>query len=56
MIAERAGVQRHTVYAHFPDERSLNMACSGLVHERDPLPGADPGGRSRTAASGCAPA
>jgi AcrR family transcriptional regulator len=42
MIAERAGVQRHTVYAHFPDERSLNMACSGLVHERDPLPGADP--------------
>jgi AcrR family transcriptional regulator len=42
MIAERAGVQRHTVYAHFPDERSLNMACSGLVHERDPLPDADP--------------
>src|ERR687896_1240132 len=38
MIAERAGVQRHTLYAHFPDERSLNMACSGLVHERDPLP------------------
>jgi AcrR family transcriptional regulator len=38
MIAERAGVQRHTLYAHFPDERSLTMACSGLVHERDPLP------------------
>lgn len=38
MIAERAGVQRHTLYAHFPNERSLNMACSGLVHERDPLP------------------
>ncbi len=38
MIAERAGVQRHTLYAHFPDERSLNTACSGLVHERDPLP------------------
>jgi AcrR family transcriptional regulator len=38
MIAERAGVQRHTVYAHFPDERSLSMACSGLSLERDPLP------------------
>ena len=38
MIAERAGVQRHTLYAHFPDERGLFMACSGLVHERDPLP------------------
>src|SRR5258707_1354839 len=40
MIAERAGVQRHTVYAHFPDERSLFMACSGHVHERDPPPDA----------------
>ena len=38
MIAERAGVQRHTVYAHFPDERSLHLACSGLALERDPLP------------------
>lgn len=38
MIAERAGVQRHTVYAHFPDERTLLMACSGLHMEREPLP------------------
>jgi AcrR family transcriptional regulator len=38
MIAERAGVQRHTLYAHFPDERSLYLACSGLAFERDPLP------------------
>jgi AcrR family transcriptional regulator len=38
MVAERAGVQRHTFYAHFPDERSLLMACSGLVFERDPVP------------------
>jgi AcrR family transcriptional regulator len=38
MIAERAGVQRHTLYAHFPDERSLYLACSGLALERDPLP------------------
>lgn len=40
MVAERAGVQRHTLYAHFPDERSLLMACSGLVMERDPPPDA----------------
>src|SRR3569623_196336 len=37
-IAERAGVQRHTYYAHFPDERSLALACSGQTLERDPLP------------------
>jgi AcrR family transcriptional regulator len=42
MIAERAGVQRHTFYAHFPDDRSLHLACSGLSLERDPLPDAAP--------------
>jgi AcrR family transcriptional regulator len=42
MVAERAGVQRHTLYAHFPDERNLLLACSGLVFERDPLPDAGP--------------
>ena len=42
MVAERAGVQRHTLYAHFPDERSLMLACSGLALERDPLPDAGP--------------
>lgn len=42
MVAERAGVQRHTLYAHFPDERSLHLACSGLAMERDPLPDAGP--------------
>lgn len=42
MVAEHAGVQRHTLYAHFPDERSLLLACSGLHMERDPLPDADP--------------
>jgi AcrR family transcriptional regulator len=41
MIAEKAGVQRHTLYAHFPDERSIFMACSGLAHERDPIPTAE---------------
>lgn len=42
MLAERAGVQRHTLYAHFPDERSLMLACSSLTMERDPLPEAEP--------------
>src|SRR5499433_3192465 len=42
MVAERAGVQRHTLYAHFPDERSLLMACSALALERDPLPDPKP--------------
>ena len=42
LIAERAGVQRHTLYAHFPDERSVFAACSGLTMERDPLPDVAP--------------
>ena len=42
MVADRAGVQRHTFYAHFPDERSLYLACSSLAMERDPLPDARP--------------
>jgi len=40
-VAERAGVQRNTFYSHFPDERSLLLACSALSLERDPLPDAD---------------
>jgi AcrR family transcriptional regulator len=39
-VAERAGVQRHTVYSHFPDARSLGLACSGCYSERYPLPDA----------------
>lgn len=42
MVSEKAGVQRHTFYAHFPDERSLLLACSGLVEERDPFPDPEP--------------
>lgn len=42
MIADKAGVQRHTLYAHFPDLRSLTMACSGLAMDRDPPPDAAP--------------
>src|SRR3954453_10332472 len=37
-IAEKAGVTRPTVYAHFPDERSLFRACSGHVAETTPPP------------------
>ena len=40
MVAERAGVQRNTLYAHFPDERALAMACSAMSVERSPPPDA----------------
>jgi AcrR family transcriptional regulator len=40
-IAERAGVERHTVYAHFPDERTLFRACSEHWEARHPLPDLD---------------
>jgi AcrR family transcriptional regulator len=39
-IAERAGVTRPTVYAHFPDVRSLFQACS--EHVRATVPPPDP--------------
>ena len=37
-IAERAGVQRHTVYAHFADDRLLFGACSAHWAEAHPYP------------------
>jgi AcrR family transcriptional regulator len=54
-IADRAGVQRHTYYAHFPKEWDLLLACSSLALERDPLPDPEqlrplPKGRERIAA------
>jgi AcrR family transcriptional regulator len=55
-IAERAGVTRPTVYAHFPDDRSLLQACSGRVRETVPPPDptawrsiSDPADRLQTA-------
>lgn len=44
MVAEKAGVQRHTLYAHFPDERALLEGCSSHVEELDPMPAAAPWG------------
>lgn len=39
-IARQAGVQRRTVYNHFPDDRALFAACS--AHWRDLHPAPDP--------------
>jgi AcrR family transcriptional regulator len=46
-IADRAGVERLTVYRHFPDEPSMLRACSAhwtALHPLPPLPaaGSDP--------------
>lgn len=55
-VAERAGVQRLTVYRHFPDEAALLEGCSGHWRESHPLPDpsswsglVDPGVRLETA-------
>ena len=37
-IAERAGVQRATVYKHFPDLQALFDACNARYYERHPMP------------------
>ncbi len=37
-IAERAGVQRLTVYRHFPDDAALLQACSSGWRELNPPP------------------
>jgi AcrR family transcriptional regulator len=53
-VARRAGVQRMTVYNHFPDEGSLLAACSAHWRALHPTPGLaawraveDPGARLR---------
>jgi AcrR family transcriptional regulator len=40
-IADRAGVQRHTVYAHFPDDNALFEACTGHWRAMHPFPPAE---------------
>jgi AcrR family transcriptional regulator len=37
-IAQKAGVQRHTYYAHFPQTKDLYQACTSHYLERNPLP------------------
>lgn len=37
-VAERAGVQRHTVYRHFPTDADLFRACSGHFFKENPWP------------------
>ena len=44
-IAERAGVQRLTVYRHFPDESDLFGACSAHWRAGHPVPDPAPWGR-----------
>ena len=41
-VAERAGVQRHTVYRHFPTEADLFGACSAHYAAANPLPDLEP--------------
>jgi AcrR family transcriptional regulator len=41
-IAERAGVQRLTVYRHFPDQAAIFAACTAHAFERDAPPNPDP--------------
>lgn len=55
-VAERAGVQRHTVYRHFPTDDDLFAACSTHFAELHPWPDsedwrreADPARRLQTA-------
>jgi AcrR family transcriptional regulator len=53
-IAALAGVQRHTLYRYFPDERQMGLACSGHHFDLNPPPDpaewaefGDPGERLR---------
>lgn len=40
-VAELAGVERLTVYRHFPDERSLITACTSHYQAQNPPPDSD---------------
>jgi AcrR family transcriptional regulator len=41
-VARRAGVQRHTVYRHFPTEADLFRACSSHYYAANPWPDPEP--------------
>jgi len=41
-VAKLAGVQRHTVYRHFPTEADLFGACSAHYFTANPWPGLEP--------------
>lgn len=41
-VAERAGVQRHTVYRHFPTDADLFGACSAHYYAANPWPDPEP--------------
>lgn len=41
-IADKAGVQRHTVYSHFPEEDTLFAACTSHWALLHPFPAAEP--------------
>ena len=43
-VAARAGVERATVYRHFPDERTLLAACTGHYLAQHPPPDPEPWG------------
>ena len=49
-VAREAGVQRATVYRHFPDEEALFAACTAHYWARNPRP--DPAGWSEIADPG----
>jgi AcrR family transcriptional regulator len=46
-IARRSGVQRLTVYNHFPEEEELFAACQRHFLAQHPLPELRPGARPR---------
>jgi len=45
-IADKAGVQRHTVYSHFPEEDALFAACTSHWAVLHPFPAAEPWGEA----------
>ena len=51
-VAQRAGVERRTLYRHFPNEADLFAACSTHYFAAHPFPDLATGARSATPSSG----